>query len=101
MFFGSGHFWNTLFYSHAEEDEDFDLGFHTFVFGPCRRCPPPRVYQYGQLSIRDDNDLEFEQAFYVGFDSEFVSQPGIVLGDPEEVIIIDDGKYVHSYFILH
>ena len=81
-------------YIYVEEDEDFDLGFHRFAFSPCRRCFPEQFYQFGQLSIRDDNDLEFEHCFYVGFDPEFVNVPGITLGEPEKVVIIDDGECI-------
>ncbi|XP_064390869.1 uncharacterized protein LOC135338715 isoform X3 [Halichondria panicea] len=75
----------------TEEGDDFDLGFHSFVFGPCRRrCIPPLLYKPGFISIRDDNDLEFDHEFYVGFDPEFVSLYGISLGEPEKIYIIDD-----------
>lgn len=82
-----------LLFENTVEGEDFDLGFPVFVFGPCYRCLPRRLRKRGLLSVKDDNDLEFDHGFTVGFAPEFVSLPGITIGEPEEVLIIDDGRH--------
>ena len=82
----------------VEEDIDFVAGHVNpiFTFGPCYPyCYPEDLERISQIHIEDDDDLEFDHGFSIGFDPDCVSPPGIILETPVDIYIVDDGVCIY------
>ncbi len=78
----------------SEEGVDFNIGPVMVTFGPCDPCTSVHLQWEAQLCVKDDDDLEFEHGLIVDLASTDPS--GITAGDPLQITITDDGKFLYQ-----
>ncbi len=92
---------------HADADIDFGiqvLPYNVVIFGQCDPCDNSSLFAIGetknvfQVSVKDDNDLEFDHGFFAEVLGGSVS---IILPTPLQINITDDGKCIsHSQEVI-
>ncbi len=84
---------------HTDADIDFGsqvLPFNVVIFGQCDPCDNSSLFAIGetnnvfQVSVKDDNDLEFNHGFFA---EVLGGSVGVILPTPLQINITDDGNY--------
>ncbi len=83
---------NYAFSLASVDGEDYFIGTVSFAIGPCNPCAPSQLSASSKLTVRDDDDLEFDHGITVGL--EATNPLGILVPDPVTVTFTDDGTYV-------